>query len=416
MSSGPIKSLTGFRDFFPEDCLQREFLFQHWRDQAGLSGFQQYDGPPLESLELFTRKSGEEISGQLYHFRDQGDRDVALRPEMTPTLARMIAANHRNYKKPMKWFSIAQVFRYERPQKGRLREHVQWNADIIGEGTVGAEIECLSMLIESLRSLGLKAEDIVVRISDRQFWHQFLADHAVPEAEHYAFLQVLDKMERVPAEVTKEKLGRLYEPVQQALEAAQGSEAIVQILDALGAAGYGDYLKVDLSIVRGLAYYSGVVFEIHDRAGEFRAIAGGGRYDGLLQSLCGVDMPAVGFGMGDVVLTEFLKTKGLLKEAPSKEGYYFIIADEEVRSAALAQIAAFRRAGYRVDYPLSVTKVGKQFQQAEELGYDQALIFDHQWVTDRVCDLKDLRERKQSSVRIDWDKEKLVLKKYEEEK
>lgn len=405
MSGSPLKALNGFRDFFPEDCQRRDLLFRQWRAVADRFGFSPYDGPPLESLELFTRKSGEEIISQLYEFTDRGERQVALRPEMTPTLARMIGARHRDYKKPIKWYAVSQVFRFERPQKGRLREHYQWNADIIGEAGAGAEIELIALAVEALRTLGLGPGDVVIRISDRQFWHAFLEGRGVDSGRHESVLQALDKMERVPEEETRKKLGDLAGPV---LEAVRGNEAalpegrLTEVLSGLEAMGLGEWVRVDLSIVRGLAYYTGVVFEIHDRKGEFRAVAGGGRYDGLLKHLAGVDLPAVGFGMGDVVLSDLLVSRGLLAEPDRPDGYYVVIADEVARVGALREAVRLREAGYRVDYPLAPTKVGRQFQQAEEMGYGKALVFDGQWIAQGTCGLKDLLKREQEDVKIQW--------------
>jgi histidyl-tRNA synthetase len=407
VSSSPLQALNGFRDFYPEACRQRDRLFCHWTRSAETFGFSPYDGPPLESLELFTRKSGPEIISQLYQFTDRGEREVALRPEMTPTLARMIGARHRDYKKPIKWYAIPQVFRYERPQKGRLREHYQWNGDIIGEAGIGAEVELISLILHALQGLGLGPEEVVVRMSDRAFWHHYLDGQGVPTADHDTILQVLDKMERAPEEETRRKLGSLADPIYELI--GQGEEAVregrlLEIRSGLEAMGLADYLAIDLSIVRGLAYYTGVVFELHDRKGEFRAIAGGGRYDGLLKQLTGTDLPAVGFGMGDVVISELLQARGLGGELEPMPGYYLVIADDSVRPQALALAARLRKAGYRIDYPLAASKVGKQFQLAEELGFSQALVLDAEWKAAGVCGFKDLRKREQKQVRLEWKK------------
>ncbi len=405
MSSAPLQTLNGFRDFYPDACQRRNRLFSHWARCAEKFGFSPYDGPPLESLELFTRKSGPEIISQLYQFTDRGEREVALRPEMTPTLARMIGARHRDYKKPIKWYAIPQVFRYERPQKGRLREHYQWNGDIIGEAGTGAEVELIALILHALQGLGLGPEDVVVRISDRSFWHRFLAGQGVPEGEYEPVLQALDKMERVPEEETRKKLGHLADPIYEVI--GQGGAAVqdghlIEVQSGLAAMGLADYLAIDLSIVRGLAYYTGIVFEVHDRRGEFRAIAGGGRYDGLLHQLTGNDLPAVGFGMGDVVISELLQARGLGGEAVPLPGYYLVIADESVRPQALDLATRLRAAGYRIDYPLAASKVGKQFQSAEELNYSEALVLDASGIASGIYGLKDLRKREQRQVRLEW--------------
>src|SRR5690242_17568980 len=212
-----IERLPGFRDFYPEPVPHgdlwsadaRQYIFQKWRDAARKYGFREYDGPPLEPLELFTTKSGSEIVGQLYNFKDKGEREVALRPEMTPTLARMVAAHERSYKKPIKWFAIPQLFRYERQQKGRLREHFQLNADILGEAASGADAELIALLIDTLRALGLTEEDFVIRLSSRNAWHEFFLRHQADPAREYEFYQAIDKLEREKPEVSEQKLSSL---------------------------------------------------------------------------------------------------------------------------------------------------------------------------------------------------------------
>ncbi|MEM9445421.1 MAG: histidine--tRNA ligase [Verrucomicrobiota bacterium] len=404
-----FKSLPGFRDFYPSECSIREYIFQTWREVAGSCGFEQYDGPPLESLELFKKKSGEEILGQLYHFQDKGEREVAMRPEMTPTLARMAGARQREYKKPMKWFAIPQLFRYERAQRGRLREHFQWNADIMGEKGSGAEVELIALLIESFRRLGLTAEDVVVRVSDRQYWMDFMQNHAVSEDKQYEFLQVLDKIERTDEKVTQEKLGDLYPKVKQAFSKGASSERLSELMKLLQAMGYADWVSVDLTIVRGLAYYSGAVFEVHDRAGEFRAIAGGGRYDNLVKLITGQDLPAVGFGMGDVVLGEILKDKGLLPVGKSLIDAYVVIVDEALRSSALGFIRDLRDSGLKVDYSMSALKIGKQFQAAEDRGAKLAFVIDGQFPSGK-CQVKILATREQSEISFTLENGKVAFK------
>ncbi|NDD56707.1 MAG: histidine--tRNA ligase, partial [Verrucomicrobia bacterium] len=252
----------------------------------------------------------QEIIGQLYHFKDKGDREVALRPELTPTFARMVAARHRNYRKPIKWFSIPRLFRYERPQRGRHREHYQWNCDIVGEKGAAADAELIATLCLGLSLLGLGPKDVVVKISDRGWWDLFLAGQGVKEEKRAEILRILDKLEGAPTEEWKKKLGALAEPIGNALDSKIAlSEGLEQVRQAVGALGYADWCEVDLRIVRGLAYYTGIVFEVHDRAGKLRAVAGGGRYDHLLKKLGGEDLPATGFGMGDAVLSELLTEK-----------------------------------------------------------------------------------------------------------
>jgi histidyl-tRNA synthetase len=395
-----FQSLSGFRDFYPEECALREHIFGVWRESSRTFGFSQYDGPPLEPLELYKKKSGEEIVGQLYNFTDKGEREVALRPELTPTFARMAGARHREYKKPLKWFAIPQLFRYERAQRGRLREHFQWNCDIVGESSLTAEAEILALLDHAMRGLGLVREDYVIRVSDRQFWLDFLAaKNVTSERDIYNFLQVLDKIERTSEAETREKLGVLADEVLSLLEKGTSSERLDTLMSDCKALGLADAVKVDLRIVRGLAYYTGIVFEVHDCSEKFRAIAGGGRYDNLLKLISGEDLPAIGFGMGDVVIGEILKDKGLVPKRANDESYYLVIADETLRPQALALASALREGGYHADYPLTVAKVGKQFQAAEERRHKFALVIGQEYANGGVCGLKTLATREQVNVK-----------------
>ena len=367
-------ALSGFRDFYPADCAFRNAIFAKWRDVAHRYGFVEYDGPPLEPLDLFTKKSGQEIVGQLYNFKDKGDREIALRPEMTPTLARLVTARHRDFKKPLKWFSIPQVFRYERQQRGRLREHYQFNCDIIGEAGLEADIELIALVIDTLRAFGLTEKDFVVRLSDRQFWTDFMTSKGIPEDQRYAFLQAIDKSEREPREKTAEKLGPLSGEVFSILDNGAPSARLDMVETGLRHRGLHDYVKRDFTIVRGLAYYTGVVFEVFDRAGEFRAIAAGGRYDTLLKNLGDVDLPALGFGMGDVVLGEMLKGRNedlLAAVRLESPGIYVAIDDEQFRPQAMNLVHEFRNnpkntgsSRLWVEYPLKPLKMNKQFEAA----------------------------------------------------
>ncbi|MCS7049827.1 MAG: histidine--tRNA ligase [Verrucomicrobiae bacterium] len=370
-----MKALPGFRDFYPPSLAVRQYLFETWRRQATRYGFREYDGPPLEPLELYTLKSGQEIVRQLYNFTDKGDRAVALRPEMTPTLARMVAAAHREYKKPLKWFAIPQLFRYEKQQRGRLREHFQFNADIIGESDIGADAELVALAIDTLCALGLTRQDFVVRLSDRRAWARQLERLGVAPEQHPAVLDAVDKMEREPLEKTQEKLAAITSRGAEVLEFAQRGqpgEELAELLARLGT--LAEFCRVDYRIVRGLAYYTGIVWEIHDARGELRAIAGGGRYDNLIALVGGVDLPALGFGMGDVVLTELLKERGLLPAYRPQLDVYVVIADESLRGAAWGLIHGLRQAGCAVDYALAPAKVSKQFQQASALGARYAVV------------------------------------------
>ncbi|MDA0348294.1 MAG: histidine--tRNA ligase [Verrucomicrobia bacterium] len=416
-----FKTLPGFRDFYPEDCAVRNHLFRSWRKTAQSYNFKEYDGPILESLDLFKQKSGDEIVDQLFAFEDKGGRSVALRPEMTPSLARMIAARANALKRPIKWFCIEENFRYERMQKGRLRSFYQFNADIFGEPGVGADAEIIATLIQSLTVMGLGAEDFVIRISDRHLWVLYLKSLGLDEESVFAVLGLIDKLERLPRETMEEKLRPFFNEatedflakvdtltkirelddlkkfftahVQDASLASELSERLEgwdSLVNRLKAMGMASFIRIDLGIVRGLAYYTGFVFEAFDIQGDHRAIAGGGRYDHLVKRLGGPDLPAVGFAMGDVVIKDFLEEKGLLPNYIQSPDVYAIISSDETLSAALGQIQLLREAGFSVEYPIRNVGFGKQFKAANESGARWAAIFGEDEVARGVAKIKNL--------------------------
>ncbi len=375
-----MKGLPGFRDFYPEPIPTadswsldlRRHIFDTWRGTAERYGFREYDGPPIEELELYTKKSGDEIVGQLYNFTDKGSRNVSMRPEMTPTLARMAAAHTRNYKKPIKWFSIPQLFRYERQQKGRLREHFQLNADIIGEENLAADAELIALLIDTLRNLKLTSDDFVVRLSSRHAWQDFFENSSAHEKDVCDFYQIIDKLDREDPIVSGEKLAKLgfsLEQVNDFIESGQATDELAAIIGNIEARGLGDFIKVDYQIIRGLAYYTGPVYEAFDKRGKFRAIAGGGRYDHLVKLVSGgkTDLPALGFGMGDVVLAELLKDRGLVPPLGQALDAFVQITDESLRNASLSLVQQLRQAGQATEYPLLRAKPDKQLKRALEL-------------------------------------------------
>jgi len=368
-----------------------------WRRVSRRYGFVEYDGPPLESLELYTEKSGDEIVDQLYAFTDKGDREVALRPEMTPSLARILGDRSRGMSKPIRWFSMPQLFRYERQQRGRLREHFQWNVDIVGEEGVAADAEVLAVAVDGLRELGLGADAFRARVSDRRIVTAVLAAQGVSAERHPAALAVIDKLERAPREKSIEGL------VSQAGMETPAAEAVLELFDASGletlrerygdndevagelarlethvgalrSMGLGDFVEIDLRIVRGLAYYTGIVFELFDRKHDLRAICGGGRYDKLLELVGGEPLPAVGFGMGDVVLGELLAEEGVLPEYRKSLDYFIVTVSEEQRGEALRIAHALRDGGKSVAYALKEQGVTKQLKAAGREGAREVLI------------------------------------------
>ncbi|MFA6956017.1 MAG: histidine--tRNA ligase [Thermoanaerobaculia bacterium] len=388
-------SLPGFRDFHPEDMARRTQIMSAWREVARRYGFEEYDGPPLESLELYIEKSGPEIVNQLFNFTDKGGREVALRPEMTPTLVRMLGAKIKGLPRPVRWFSTPQLFRYEKQQRGRLREHFQLNMDIIGEESVLADADLLSSALEVLRILGLTSADVVARVSDRRLLHAALVELGVTEESMAVAYNVIDKVERDPREVCLTRLGEIglgRERAEKALSltdmtleqfagAHPGNEVIAKVAEdlrvyfaALASLGFGDWVKFDMKIVRGLAYYTGIVFEIFDRKGELRAICGGGRYDRLFSALAGVDVPALGFGFGDVVLGELLKDRGLAATSSRSLDAVVIAVDDDSREAALKAVAALRAAGQAVIFPYRTGGVGKALKAGSTTGVRNAIV------------------------------------------
>ena len=411
------KALPGFRDFYPEELALKNHIFATWRAVAARYGFEEYDGPPLEPLELYTQKSGDEIVQQLYSFTDKGDRQVALRPEMTPTLARMVGARAQALKKPIRWFSIPQLFRYERQQRGRLREHFQLNMDLIGESSPLADTELMAAAIDIMRAFGLGPADVQARISDRRVLRALLLGAGVAEAKLSEAFVLIDKAERMPeadlVRAVREALGKPdsflqiarlkgLEPVIAALSKVKGGEEagepLVTAVKALGAMGLGDFVQVDLSIVRGLAYYTGVVFELFDAKRELRAICGGGRYDGLLKSLGGIDLPALGFGMGDVVLGELLKDRGAVPKTGGRlEAFLVAVSGEDV-PFVLKLAHDLRDKGVAVEYGLKPKAVRNQIELAAARGAARAVIVGPDERASGLVVVKDLSSGSEAKV------------------
>jgi histidyl-tRNA synthetase len=407
-------ALPGFRDFYPEQFAERAYVTKVWREVAHRYAFVEYDGPPLEPLDLYTKKSGDEIVGQLYNFTDKGGREVSLRPEMTPTLARMVSARANALRKPVRWFSMPQLFRYERQQRGRLREHFQLNVDIIGEADVTADAELLAVAIDIMREFGLTHEDVRARVSDRRLLRGLLQAASVTEAQEPAVFGVIDKVHRQPREISIEKLeaagvsgetarsilAMVVEPLAQlpaswlrhdsprVVEAAANLGRYLEHLEHLGVR---EWVTIDLSIVRGLAYYTGIVFELFDAKGELRAICGGGRYDDLLGSMGGPDLPALGFGMGDVVLTELLRDRGLNVTVDTAD--FWVAGEENLSADVVRTAAALRRAGASVEYALRKQQPGKQRKAAQSAGVTYFLTLDDGFAQSGAIRVEELGER-----------------------
>ncbi|MES2523880.1 MAG: histidine--tRNA ligase [Gemmatimonadota bacterium] len=396
----PPKPLPGFRDFYPEQLAEREHIFTTWRRVVRRYAFVEYDGPPLEPLDLYTQKSGDEIVTQLYNFVDKGDRAVAMRPEMTPTFARMVGARAQTLRKPVRWFSLPQLFRYERTQKGRLREHYQLNVDMVGEADVLADAELLAVAVDIMREFGLGVGDVRARVSDRRLLNGLLEHLGIAEASWADVYAVLDKLERQPREISAEKLtaaGLAAGTVDELLgfatldfetvrtrfgEAPAVAEHVARFSEYLRhceALGVADWIRFDLTIVRGLAYYTGIVFELFDAQGEFRAICGGGRYDRLLASLGGADLPALGFGMGDVVLGELLRARGKMPRDLQHAADVWVAqapAESSYPGRTLQLATQLRARGLSVEYALRAQKTDKQYEAARKAGVGFFVMLD----------------------------------------
>jgi histidyl-tRNA synthetase len=399
------KALPGFRDFYPDDTALRNHIFAAWRTVAARYGFEEYDGPPLEPLELYTQKSGEEIVGQLYHFRDKGEREVALRPEMTPTLARMVGARAQALKKPIRWFSIPQLFRYERQQRGRKHEHFQLNMDIIGEVGAGADAEVMAAALDIMRALGLGAQQVRLRVSDRRVIVGELAGNlGVPRDKLEPVLGLLDRSERDThwARHLGEILGasvaqpvvEFFEGLQQPdrasrLRQSADAEPLNEALSRLEAMGLGEFVDVDFRIVRGLAYYTGIVFELFDAGKQLRAICGGGRYDALMKDIGGVDLPCVGFGMGDVVLGELLQEHRPPPAAVPLAAFLVAVGGDDL-ATVLKLAHALRDRGVAVEYALKPQAIRKQLELAAARGAPRAVIIGPEERQSGIAVVKDL--------------------------
>ncbi len=414
------KGVRGTRDFYPEDMRVRNWLFDNFQSAARSHGFEEYDAPLLEHEELYTRKQGEEITQQLYGFEDKGGRRVSLRPEMTPSLARMVMARAGALPTPIKWFSIPQCWRYERTQRGRGREHYQWNVDVWGAEGIEADAELISVLATFFRSVGLGPEDLVIRVSSRKVLEEVLGSVGVSGEAFPAVCVIVDKMGNTPEEAMSAQLAEQGLDVDaistirstlglqdlDALSSALGDDSpavseLTSLFSLIDSYGISDWVAFDASVVRGLAYYTGPVFEAHDRAGELRAIVGGGRYDRLLSTLGGRDMPATGFGFGDMVIMELLASKGLVPELSSGNQDLVVSSDESLRPAAMSVAQRLRASGRTVDLVLEDKRMKWVFRHAERSGAQRlVMVMPEEWGAGNVR-IKDLESGEETDVSFD---------------
>ncbi|NQT81791.1 histidine--tRNA ligase [bacterium] len=419
MISGPPR---GMRDFYPEDVRLRNWLFSLWREVSESFGFEEYDGPLVESEELFTRKSGEEIVGQLYNFEDKGGRRLALRPEMTPTLARMIIAKGTSLPRPIKWFSIPQCFRYERMSRGRRREHYQWNLDIVGVKEPSAEAEVIAAAVEFLKRAGLGKDDFKVFLSNRRLLATLLRSKGLPDEKFAEVCVVIDKKGKVAEPALKEMMENLglsaamvdgvFEVLRvDSLEEAEGLlvgtntslealEETKRVLEYLSYYGLAGFCRFDISIVRGLLYYTGPVFELFDVDRKFRAICGGGRYDNLLESYGGGKVTAVGLGFGDVVISEILAEKRLLPDFQKKIDFVVIPFSQQERKVAMELSQSLRTKGNNVSITLDTRKLGKALAGADRAGAEKVAIVAPDELAEGKVVLRDMRTGEEKAVPI----------------
>ena len=396
----------GMRDFYPEDMAWRNRVFDAFRASGEAAGFRQYDACVVESYELLARKAGEEVGEQIYHFFDKSERHLALRAEMTPTLARMVAQRQKELSFPLKWTTIAQCFRYERMTKGRKREHYQWNLDIIGEDSVLAEVEVMGAACDALRRMGLSSSDFKVHVSSRKFLGELLSKSGIAAERHAQVFLALDKRGKMPDSEIAAMLkdGGLSDAEIEATFAIMETKdfsacpELVELFRLAEIAGFADCLEFDISVIRGLSYYTGVVFECFDAKGEFRAIFGGGRYDNLLTTIGGEPATAVGLGFGDVVVTELLKARLGEDAATARKGVAVGFMFPEQRDAAVAFAAKLRKDGESVDLSLRSQKPKKFFSHAAESGAAEAVFLGPDDVEKGVARMKDLSTREEKEV------------------
>jgi len=421
-----IPPVKGTRDFYPPDMARRNWIIDGWKRVSLRNGFEEYDGPIFEYLKMFQMKSGDEIVEQLFSLEDRGGRDLALRPEITPTLARMVNQQINSLPKPIKWFSVPRLFRAERPQKGRLREFFQWNIDIIGVDESIADAEVIFCALDYLREIGLTPDDIVVKISSREMLAALLQSIGIAENELEPLYAVLDKRsrlptdtfeemlaERVPDENKRKKIVELMavgsiEQIGDCLElsktAKESVDELSRLFELLGVMGVADFCVFDIGIVRGLAYYTGIVYEIYDKASELRAIGGGGRYDDLLKQFGGPAIPATGFGIGDCVLAILLEEKGLLqKQLPARKLDYFVACVDKVyREGAIKLTMKLRSAGWKAGFSYKSGRLGKQLKEADNQSAKKCIIVGREYANDNELVVKDMATGEQELV--DYDK------------
>ncbi len=416
-----IQTPPGMRDFYPEDMRLQNWLFDLWRRVSRAFAFQEYEGPIFEFLDLYRLKSGEGIVAELFSFQDRGGRDFAIRPEMTPTLARMVAARANTLPRPIKWFSIPRMCRAEKPQRGRLREFFQWNVDVLGSEDMLADAEVMAVAAQFFRAAGLTDADFVLRYSHRALAAATLTGLGIPPQNTNAAFQWIDRFDklseadfargwseqvagacdadRIRSFLTSATVDECVGLAESAGDAGQrAGQQLAELRRRLDTMGVGNACEFDFQIVRGLAYYTGSVFEAHLRQGGLRALAGGGRYDDLTGLLDGPRVPGVGFGMGDAPVLEALRSAGRLPTPTESIDVVVIEADESLFDDAVTIAAALRNAGLNVELPYKRGQLSKQLKRAAESGTRVAIIVGSEYRERRELQIKHLRSGTQQAA------------------
>ena len=417
-----IPPVKGTRDFYPEQMRIRNFIIDGWKKASLRNGFEEYDGPIFEHLKMYQLKSGDEIAEQLFSLTDRGGRELAIRPEITPTLARMVNQKINSLPRPIKWFSVPRLCRAEKPQKGRLREFFQWNIDIIGVDDVLADAETIFCGLDYLQQAGLTADDIVVRISSRRMLAEVLEAIGIAEKQLESVYAVLDKRNKVPDDVFEQMLKECLDDAKRrgqvlgvmsikTLEEitsvvkrndrlAAAIDELKELFEILGVMGVSEFCEFDIGIVRGLAYYTGIVYEIYDKASELRAIGGGGRYDDLLKTFGGPSIPATGFGIGDCVLGILLEEKGLLRKglAGSQIDYFVAYADEKYERKVVEVATKLRRNGACANFSYKSGGLGKQLKEASSQNATMCVIIGSEIENGQLV-VKDMATGEQKTVK-----------------
>ncbi|HHX09566.1 MAG TPA: histidine--tRNA ligase [Chloroflexi bacterium] len=403
-----IRSVKGTRDFYPDEMAKRVWLIQKLEQASRAFGYEQYEGPCLETIDLYAAKSGEElVKEQAFVFEDRGGDPISLRPELTPTLARMIASKQNELVFPLRWWAFGPFWRYERPQKGRTREFYQWNIDLIGSDSVQADAELMAVAATFLKLVGLKSEDVKLFVNDRRLMDRKLTEIGINGALKPDMLRMIDRIDKQPADVWDKNVSELglnaaqitqIKALLSNMELWKESAELSQLFAALDSLGVAEYVSYDPKIIRGLDYYTGTVFEAHETKGNFRAILGGGHYANLVADVGGKPLPGVGFAMGDVVIMLVLEAFGLLPtELTHTDSIFVTVFNEEMLTESTKLAGELRAAGLNV-IMTEPDKLGKQFKYADRLGLKTALVLGPDELVENTVVVKNLKTFEQIKV------------------